>query len=106
MITNEQIKALAVARGFKLNARISPEEWDLRAYVYEFSRDLIAEVLRPYKTLRLLDDYHEDYGNVLWWVLPVCEPPYCGTPNDSDWPGYHTHWTTLLEPHDEGANNG
>jgi len=39
--------------------------------------------------------YHEDDGPVLWWRFPVEEPPYAGTPNDSDWPGYHTHFTPL-----------
>jgi len=39
--------------------------------------------------------YHEDDGPVLWWRFPVVEPPYSGTPDDSDWPGYHTHYTPL-----------
>jgi hypothetical protein len=39
--------------------------------------------------------YHEDDGPVLWWRFPVDQPPYAGTPNDSDWPGYHTHFTPL-----------
>ena len=39
--------------------------------------------------------YHEDDGPVLWWRFPVEEPPYAGTPNDPDWPGYHTHYTPL-----------
>ena len=42
---------------------------------------------------RPLDEWHEDYGPVLWWRFPVEEPPFIGTPLDSDWPGYHTHWT-------------
>lgn len=47
-----------------------------------------------------IDLWHEDYGPVLWWIFPLQEPPYCGTPLDSDWPGYHTHWTCLCIPHD------
>lgn len=39
--------------------------------------------------------YHEDMGPVLWWKFPICEPPWCGMPGDSDWPGYHTHFTAL-----------
>jgi len=39
--------------------------------------------------------YHEDHGPVLWWRFPVVEPPWAGTPNDCDWPGYHTHFTAL-----------
>jgi hypothetical protein len=41
------------------------------------------------------EQWHEDDGPVLWWRFPVVEPPYAGTPNDSDWPGYHTHFTSL-----------
>jgi hypothetical protein len=39
--------------------------------------------------------YHEDDGPVLWWRFPGVEPPWAGTPNDCDWPGYHTHFTPL-----------
>jgi hypothetical protein len=43
------------------------------------------------------EQWHEDDGPVLWWQLPVMdqEQPWVGTPNDSDWPGYHTHFTPL-----------
>lgn len=52
---------------------------------------------------RPLDEWHEDDGPVLWWRLPVDEPPWAGTPLDSDWqiggdgPGgaWYTHWTPL-----------
>ncbi len=40
-----------------------------------------------------LDDWHEDDGAVLWWHPD--EAPWVGTPNDSDWPGYHELWTPL-----------
>ena len=42
---------------------------------------------------RPLDSWHEDFGPVTWWKLPVEEPAWIGTPLDTDWPGYHTHWT-------------
>lgn len=46
---------------------------------------------------RALAEWHEDDGNVLWWSWCgrdwAGEPAWAGTPNDSDWPGYHTHWT-------------
>ncbi len=45
-----------------------------------------------------LDEWHVDYGSVLWWRLPIDEEPYIGTPLDSDWPGYHTHWSRLPSP--------
>lgn len=50
------------------------------------------------RTPRPLDEWHEDFGPKLWWTFPVQEEPYCGGPNDSDWPGYHTHWTPIVLP--------
>jgi hypothetical protein len=47
---------------------------------------------------RPLSEWHEDLGDVLWWVWPVEESPYCGTPLSSDWPGYHPHWTKFVVP--------
>lgn len=32
------------------------------------------------------DEWHEDFGPVLWHSLPVAEPCYSGGPLDSDWP--------------------
>lgn len=47
--------------------------------------------------VRPLDDWHEDYGDVVWWARLegewIGEAAWIGTPNDSDWPGYHTHWS-------------
>lgn len=37
-------------------------------------------VLEPY------DQWHEDYGPVLWFRFPICEPGYYGDPLTSDWP--------------------
>jgi hypothetical protein len=45
-----------------------------------------------------LDEWHEDDGDMLWWRFPVEEPPWCGTPTQSDWPGYHTHFTPIIVP--------
>jgi hypothetical protein len=45
---------------------------------------------------RALGEWHEDHGNVVWFTWQdgewLGEPSYIGQPNDSDWPGYHTHW--------------
>lgn len=50
---------------------------------------------------RSLAEWHEQDGNVAWWVWDgrewAGEPAWIGTPNCEDWPGYHTHWT----PHPE-----
>lgn len=46
---------------------------------------------------RPIAEWHEDDGPAMWWAWCgrewAGEPAWCGTPNDSDWPGYHTHWT-------------
>jgi hypothetical protein len=42
-----------------------------------------------------LEDWHDGVGPCLWWTTPVTEPPYAGDPRDTDWPGYHTHFTPL-----------
>lgn len=58
----------------------------------------------PATVARPISEWHEDRGSALWWRFPVEEPPYSGSPLDSDWPGYHTHWTPIVcpdEPHSE-----
>lgn len=65
---------------------------------------------------RALDEWHEDDGPVMWWAWNgsaagwAGEPAWCGTPNSSDWPGYHTHWTPHPAlppaPSTEGESNG
>lgn len=49
----------------------------------------------PAPTARPEREWHEDFGPVLWWRFTVSEAPWCGTPLDSDWPGYHRWWTPL-----------
>lgn len=40
-------------------------------------------------------EWHEDMGPVLWWAFPISEAPWAGSPGDSDWSDYYTHWTPL-----------
>jgi DNA-directed RNA polymerase subunit RPC12/RpoP len=53
---------------------------------------------------RPAEEYHEDYGDVLWWHFPIEEPPEVGTPDTYDRYGrpvvteYHTHWTPIPIP--------
>lgn len=51
--------------------------------------------IKALTTMRPKRDWHEDYGDVLWWTTPVTEAPYCGSPLCDDWPGYHKWWTPL-----------
>lgn len=59
----------------------------------------ITAALRAAPEARPLDDWHEDHGPVVWWAWDsegcawMGEPAWIGAPGDSDWPGYHTHWT-------------
>lgn len=54
---------------------------------------------------RTIDEWHEDFGDVLWWTFPIEEPPYCGSPLDMDWPDYLTHWTPIVIPERKGATS-
>jgi len=44
------------------------------------------------------EEWHEDDGDVLWWTMPISEPPYVGTPLDDGFPDYVTHWTRIVVP--------
>lgn len=58
--------------------------------------DAYQQAFKDLTTPRPTAEYHEDMGPVLWWRLPIVEPPWVGTPNDiGGWPDYHTHWTPL-----------
>ena len=52
------------------------------------------------KDAKPLADWQDDHGPCLWWKFPITEPPYSGTPLDTDWPGYHTHWTRFIIPNE------
>lgn len=44
-------------------------------------------------------EWHEELNHVIWWRLPVEEPPYVGSPLCDDWTeDYYTHFTKLIEP--------
>jgi hypothetical protein len=59
---------------------------------------LIAHGVTVQECAKPLEEWGEDYGDVLWWKFPIEEPPYVGSPLDANWPAYHTHWTTIPMP--------
>ncbi len=69
------------------------ENAELRAQVKRLKAQL-----DHHRALYPMDDWDENKGDVLWHKLPIEEAPYCGTPNDSDFPDYVTHWQYLLLP--------
>lgn len=62
---------------------------------------LLANGVTLQQQPRPLEEWGEDYGDVLWWKFPIEEPPYVGSPLDERWPGYHTHWTPIPVPKEE-----
>lgn len=61
-----------------------------------------TEVLNDELQAHPAEKYHEDFGPVLWWHLPVCEPPHVGSPTDDSWPEdgdeYFTYWSLIPLP--------
>lgn len=57
-----------------------------------------AQHQRAADTLQHRDAWGEDDGPAIWWLVPIQEPPYVGTPLDDDFPEYVTHWTRLPDP--------
>ncbi|MBY0205282.1 hypothetical protein [Paenibacillus cucumis (ex Kampfer et al. 2016)] len=78
--------------------------WMVDAWLDPLIERLTAaeEQVKKLKEARTLDEWHEDFGDVLWWKFPVEESPYCGSPLDTDWPDYHTHWTPISVPENVG----
>jgi hypothetical protein len=80
---------------FKRHGFIVPvesEQFDAAA------RELVGRY-RGWSVPAPLSEYHEDFGPVVWWAWNaelsawLGEPSWIGQPDDSDWPGYHTHFT-------------
>lgn len=63
-----------------------------------FADHLINNGVTIIQNPRPLEEWGEDYGDVLWWKFPIEEPPYVGSPLSADWPGYHTHWLPIPVP--------
>ena len=67
-------------------------------FTERFADHLIVNGVTVQESARPLEEWHEDYGPVLWWKFPVEEEPSVGSPLDAEWPAYHTHWTPITVP--------
>lgn len=79
------------------HARLERQMSALRGVLTKTRKARDAELAQA-RIARPLDEWHEDIGDALWWKFPVEEAPYCGSPLDTGWPGYHTHWTPIALP--------
>lgn len=66
-------------------------------FAYSMAVKRLGE-LEDANELRPLEEWGEDYGDCLWWKLPIEEPPYCGSPLDCKFPSYVTHFTRFSYP--------
>jgi len=59
--------------------------------------DALSELAqrRAEQTWQQIDKWHEDIGPCFWAKFPVDEPYYAGSPLDTDWPDYHTHFIPM-----------
>ena len=62
------------------------------------AQHLISHGVTVQEGARPIEEWNEDFGDVIWWKFPIEEPPYVGSPLDEKWPGYHTHWTFIPIP--------
>jgi hypothetical protein len=75
------IDAVAAAILVRIGARTTKER------VARLAAELpaFAAAIRAPFVVHPLEDWHDDDGDVLWWRLPVCEPPMVSSPISSDW---------------------
>lgn len=73
------------------------EATDLRTLLaHTADYDALKGRLEGLTRLRPDREWREDHGFVLWWRLPIEEPPYVGSPICDDWiEDYYTHWSPL-----------
>ena len=58
----------------------------LAAYDAKKRAAIRVEAMTTHFRIRPFAEWHEEDGAVLWFTLPIQLPPWCGTPNDDDWP--------------------
>lgn len=59
-----------------------PETPRQRSRGLPMTKGIFAMAERDLMRVRPYCDWHEDIGDVLWWRIPISEPPYLGSPLD------------------------
>ena len=56
----------------------------------------LVNELKDLILLKPIDTLHEDYGDVLLWRVPICDPPDVGSCLDEDFnEKNYTHWSKI-----------
>lgn len=65
------------------------EQVSIKSSMAHIAIDILYEMFNKYHKLKHTTEYHEDYGDVVWWTITDedhLEPVYIGQPCNSDWP--------------------
>ena len=71
--------ATAEATAAELKQELADQEAEKLVLVKENQKLANLGVFYP------ADDWHDELSDVLWWRFPIVEPPYVGSPLDTDW---------------------
>lgn len=66
-------------------------------YAIELSIEGLKELERAKRAIPI-EEWHEDYGDCIWWTFPIEEPPYVGSPLEDNFPDGFTHFTRIIIP--------
>lgn len=94
--SSASMEAIAAMQWNQNATDLELELTSLRAHLAACKAEL-RRILTP-RPVEEWDDYEN--RNVLWWHLPVAEPPWFGDIDDRD-EDWHTHWTPLPNVGDE-----
>jgi hypothetical protein len=85
-------EAAALTRGHAVGER----ELKAAEKRWQAERAELKAQIERLTTLRSASEWHDDFGDVLWWRLPIQEAPYVGSPLECGWfADFYTHWTPL-----------
>ena len=71
--------------------------WEVEVVTFRAKLAAAASKLDGLTRVYAFSEWHEDHGDVLWWMAPICEPPsYVGTPLDSSWPWEDVNESALV----------